>query len=298
MSLLTRQDAAAPPENPFKLYHYDPTVAGGVIVALLFLGTTLLHFWQLIRARSWYVLPLAVGGIFQIVGYSARAKSGTESPYWTLGPYIMQALLLLVAPALYAATIYMQLGRIIRLVHGESRVRIPQKWMTKIFVIGDLLSFVLQGGGGGYQAAGSLEALQVGAKVIIVGLFVQLIFFGFFIVIAIKFDISISKVPTAQAQTHTLWKRHMWALYIGSLLVMVRSVFRAVEYLQGFDGYLLSHEAYLYIFDAALMLLVMALFNYVHPSEVATLLVSTEGEWSMGTLPKYYYGQRVGSTSA
>jgi RTA1 like protein len=59
----------------------------------------------------------------------------------------MQALLLLVAPALYAATIYMQLGRIIRLVQGESRVRIPQKWMTKIFVIGDLLSFVLQGGG-------------------------------------------------------------------------------------------------------------------------------------------------------
>jgi SNF family Na+-dependent transporter len=152
--------------------------------------------------------------------------------------------------------------------------------------------------GGGYQAAGSLEALQVGAKIIIVGLFVQLIFFGFFIVIAIKFDISISKVPTAQAQTHTLWKRHMWALYIGSLLVMVRSVFRAVEYLQGFDGYLLSHEAYLYIFDAVLMLLVMALFNFVHPSEVAALLASSEGEWTMGTLPKYYYGQRIGSTSA
>jgi SNF family Na+-dependent transporter len=152
--------------------------------------------------------------------------------------------------------------------------------------------------GGGYQAAGSLEALHAGAKVIIAGLFVQLLFFGFFIVIAIKFDISISKAPTAQAQTYTLWKRHMWALYIGSLLVMVRSIFRAVEYLQGFDGYLLSYEAYLYIFDAVLMLLVMALFNHVHPSEVASLLASNEGEWTMGTLPKYYYGQRIGSSAA
>lgn len=35
--------------------------------------------------------------------------------------------------------------------------------------------------GGGYQAAGSLEALNNGAKVIIAGLFVQPICFGFFL---------------------------------------------------------------------------------------------------------------------
>jgi hypothetical protein len=60
---------------------------------------------------------------------------------------------------------------------------------------------------------------------------------------------------------------------------MVRSVFRAIEYLQGFDGYLLSHEAYLYGFDAVLMFLVMVLFNYIHPSEVADLLVREDREW-------------------
>lgn len=64
----------------------------------------------------------------------------------------------------------------------------------------------------------------------------------------------------------------MRALYITSVLIMIRSVFRAVEYLQGFDGYLLSHEAYLYIFDAALMLIVMLIFNYIPPSEVTALL--------------------------
>jgi len=83
------------------------------------------------------------------MGYAARAKSGSESPDWTLGPYIIQSLLLLVAPALFAATIYMQLGRIIILVQGESRALVRKKWLTKIFVTGDVLSFMLQGGGMG-----------------------------------------------------------------------------------------------------------------------------------------------------
>lgn len=83
----------------------------------------------------------------QVIGYAARAKSGDESPDWTLGPYIIQAILLLVAPALYAATIYMELGRIITVIGGEGHVLIRKEWMTKLFVTGDILSFVLQGGG-------------------------------------------------------------------------------------------------------------------------------------------------------
>lgn len=83
----------------------------------------------------------------EIIGYAGRAKSGNESPDWTLGPYIIQAILLLVAPALFAATIYMELGRIITVVDGESRVMIRKEWMTKLFVTGDVLSFFLQGGG-------------------------------------------------------------------------------------------------------------------------------------------------------
>lgn len=85
--------------------------------------------------------------LVQVIGYAARAKSGNESPNWTLGPYIIQSILLLVAPALYAATIYMELGRIVLMIDGEGRVLISKKWMTKIFVTGDVLSFILQAGG-------------------------------------------------------------------------------------------------------------------------------------------------------
>jgi SNF family Na+-dependent transporter len=148
--------------------------------------------------------------------------------------------------------------------------------------------------GGGYQASGTLDALDTGSKVIIGGLFVQLIFFGIFIVIAVTFDLSVRKTPTPQAEKHPVWQRHMWALYIGSALIMVRSVFRAIEYLQGFNGYLLSHEAYLYIFDAVLMLLAMALFNHVHPSEVVALIAQDEREYKMDALAQHHH-QRLHS---
>lgn len=59
----------------------------------------------------------------------------------------MQTLLLLVSPALFAASIYMILGRIIALVEGGKHSLVRLTWLTKIFVAGDIFSFTLQAGG-------------------------------------------------------------------------------------------------------------------------------------------------------
>jgi tellurite resistance protein TehA-like permease len=135
--------------------------------------------------------------------------------------------------------------------------------------------------GGGIQAAGTLEALHTGEKLIIAGLFCQLFFFAFFIVVAGIFHYRLVNNKPLQKRLnsptyisspgslHDLpWKRHLYNLYLTSGLIMIRSIFRVIEYLQGNAGYLLSHEVFLYVFDAILMLAVMVLFNWVHPSEV------------------------------
>ena len=88
----------------------------------------------------------------EAVGYIGRAMSASQSPDWTLGPYIMQSTLLLIAPALFAASIYMELGRIISLVKAEKLAIIRVNWMTKVFVAGDVLSFLM-------QASGELQCL-------------------------------------------------------------------------------------------------------------------------------------------
>ena len=41
----------------------------------------------------------------------------------------------------------MMLGRIILVTDGEHHSIIPKKWLTKIFVCGDVVSFLMQGAG-------------------------------------------------------------------------------------------------------------------------------------------------------
>lgn len=114
--------------------------------------------------------------------------------------------------------------------------------------------------------------------------------------VAVKFHLSISRVPTIRLPNELPWKKHMSVLYIASIFIMVRSIFRVVEYLQGFDGYLLHHEAYLYIFDALLMFLVMVLLNVVHPSELAASMkhkTATDHEYNLRVFAERH--QRLGS---
>lgn len=64
----------------------------------------------------------------------------------------------------------------------------------------------------------------------------------------------------------------MCALYGTSTIIWFRSVFRLIEFAQGNEGYFLSMEVWLYVFDAVLMFVVMVWFAAVHPSEVYALL--------------------------
>ncbi|RAL14297.1 RTA1 domain-containing protein [Aspergillus homomorphus CBS 101889] len=257
----------------FAFYRYNPSMAGAVIFTILFTITTVWHVVQLCRTQTWFFIPFTVGGIFEIIGYIGRGLSSHESPNWTLGPYLIQTLFLLLAPALLAASIYMLLGRIILILGAESHAILKKKWLTKIFVTGDVLSFLLQGAGGGIQASGSLSGMQNGERIIVVGLFVQIFFFGFFIVTAGAFDRKLKKYPIPRCRDPSIpWRKHLNILYITSFLIMVRSVFRLVEYLQGNNGYLLHHEVFLYVLDAVLIFLAMIVFNLFHPSEISHLL--------------------------
>ncbi|KAL4761375.1 RTA1 domain-containing protein [Aspergillus foveolatus] len=260
-------------EAVFAFYRYDPSMGAAVLFTLLFIGTTGYHIFQMFKSRTWFFVPFVIGGIFEIIGYIGRAMSSKQTPNWTLGPYIVQTLFLLLAPALLAASVYMFLGRIILMLQAESHALLRRKWLTKIFVTGDVLSFLLQGAGGGIQSSGNLENMKTGEHIIVVGLFVQIFFFGFFILTASHFYWKIKKYPIPRSCTPDIpWSKHLHVLYLASFLIMVRSIFRLAEYLQGNNGYLLHHEIFLYVFDALLMLITMVVFNIVHPQEVGRLL--------------------------
>lgn len=123
--------------------------------------------------------------------------------------------------------------------------------------------------GSGMLASGNGSHTSLGQNIILGGLFIQIIAFGFFICVALLFNRRMRKSPTyTSTQPDMPWQKHMNVLYFASLLIMVRSVVRVIEYIQGNDGYILSHEAFLFVFDGTLMFIAIAVFNVVHPSQM------------------------------
>jgi hypothetical protein len=119
------------------------------------------------------------------------------------------------------------------------------------------------------MASGTVEALHNGERIVIVGLVIQLVFFSLFAVTAAMFHARFSGTLSTKAMASGIpWQRYLVILYIAAGLIMVRSLFRLIEYAQGNGGYLISHEAYLYIFDSVLMFLTMVLFAWEHPSQL------------------------------
>ncbi|KAI7771455.1 hypothetical protein LZL87_010895 [Fusarium oxysporum] len=243
----------------FKLYRYDPSLPAAVVSTVVFAVLSVLHTWRLIRVRAYYFTPFVIGGFFETIGYAGRIWSHFDK--LSVGGFVLQAIPILVAPALFAASIYMILGRLIRTVGAAHLSLVPVKWVTRIFVTGDVIAFSLQAGGGGIQSAGTLDLYNLGEKIIIAGLFVQIVVFGFFVITSILFHTRLLKCPTPESLRGDVpWARYLYVLYATSFLILVRSIFRVVEYLQGNKGYLISHEVYLYVFDAILMALVMLIF--------------------------------------
>lgn len=182
-------------------------------------------------------------------------------------PYAIQNTFILLAPAMFAASIYMALGRIIRSVKGEDYSIIRVNWLTKTFVLGDVFSFMVQGSAAGLMVTGS--NVRLGEDIIVAGLFIQIMMFGLFVVTAIIFHVRFQRYNTTEAHSEQVpWKQSLNMLYTVSALIMVRSIFRVAEFVTGQGGYPLTHEWTLYVFDSLLMFIVMFIFLVWYPSRL------------------------------
>jgi hypothetical protein len=158
----------------------------------------------------------------------------------------------------------MTLGRIICSVHAEHHSLFRIKYLTKIFVMGDVVSFLVQGSASGLMATGNNAAM--GSNIVIAGLAIQVIMFVLFIVTSITFELRMRRSPTTGAFDERIdWMSRLRTLYAVSALILIRSIFRVVEYAAGNDGYPLTHEWMLYVFDSVLMITSMLIWGIWHP---------------------------------
>ncbi|EXK78735.1 hypothetical protein FOQG_16608 [Fusarium oxysporum f. sp. raphani 54005] len=262
-----------PYKGDFYLWSYVPSIPAAVTFIIVFLVLSIAHTWKMIQNRLWFCIPFVVGGYLEVIGFIGRAMANKATDQ--LGPYIIQSIFLLIPPSLFAASIYMTLGRIMRGLgpKAESCSIIRVKWLTTLFVVGDVFSFLVQSSGAGMMAAG--DDPKLGENIVIGGLVIQILFFGLFVAAAVIFHLryrNIGKgwraIATSNAENVFEWERMLMMLYATSALILIRCFFRIIEYVMGSDAYPLKNEWTLYIFDSLLMAITMVIFYIWYPSRV------------------------------
>jgi hypothetical protein len=120
-----------------------------------------------------------------------------------------------VALALLAASVYMLLGRIIRVVKAEHHAIIRIGWLTKIFVFGAVIL--------SQQMEGSYTR---GSKIITIVMTVQMIFFDLLLITVPLSYFRTNRGPTKRIRSPEIhWGRHMRVLYAVSVIIPVRCAY-------------------------------------------------------------------------
>ncbi|CAI7639617.1 unnamed protein product [Penicillium viridicatum] len=245
-------------------YPYTPSATAGYAFMGMFGVATIFHLVLMFPFRAAYFIPLVLGGVCETFGYYGRAWSHEDRR--EISSWALQEMLILSAPPLLAATVYMVLGRIIRSFDAEHLVRMSPKSITVIFVLNDVLTFCTQLGGAGVQVTGDENIMAIGKKVVLAGLIFSLAVFCFFIWIAASLHRRLLRNPTnILAMNNLNWQRYMLAIYAACFALMLRNLIRTIQFGASKDSALNQKEVYIYVFDGFLMFFSMVVLGVYHP---------------------------------
>ncbi|KAG9495255.1 hypothetical protein J7337_013490 [Fusarium musae] len=167
----------------------------------------------------------------------------------------------------------MIVARLVHFVIPHRRVAgISAQWLAKIFVIFDVMCFIIQAAGGGMLASNNADTSKLGQHIYMAGIGIQLGCVVVFLVIHGLFyrELSLNARIGKQENRSPWLKPFCWVVYIVLILIVVRVIFRLVEFGGGANSnnVVLRHEEFQLYLDALPMLIALVLLNVVHPGQV------------------------------
>jgi hypothetical protein len=224
------------------VWMYNPSFAlaiiGAIVYGLLFIAMTYQTFF---KYKAWYFTVVVIGAAVEVAGYILRsysaknrtilvhAQKSHEQLHYRLTmlqvPFVLTLTFTVLAPVFVAAGNYLLISRLIRAVLPPSRHRIlgiPGKRLTPIFVICDIVSFIIQGNGSAIASSDNWqgEKEKIGRYVLIGGLAFQLVAFGLFLCVFRRFHVLANRMAAPQAPKG--WRQVTLSVYVSSVLIMVR----------------------------------------------------------------------------
>ncbi|WWC69309.1 uncharacterized protein I206_103247 [Kwoniella pini CBS 10737] len=270
------------------IYSYIPSLTLGIIGVLTF---TIIVSFQLFyiffnknknknkNKTKWFHILLLIGSFMEIGGYSARLSSH-KRPF-VISSFVAQYFLIVVAPVLFSAAIYLSLSLAIRGYKGSEKLLIisPKKVLI-FFVTADVITTIIQVVGA--ALIGSSESAKVRGNsskvtpqqannISLAGLSIQCFSFTIFLCILI-FSIYKSyylKNYLIQIQIKNIKQLRLFLniILITSLLILIRTTFRLSEIGQGFFGFASTHEFLFGILEYLPVILTLFIWSLLPPSK-------------------------------
>ncbi|KAK5446398.1 hypothetical protein LTS15_009737 [Exophiala xenobiotica] len=283
----TRRDTPSPDEvDP---YSYNPSLALSIIFTAIYFILSVWHMYlSLVYARKQpirhkYTICLFVAAVMSLVGWGMRILSIEYRHSWPMSIiwYACSQSCVVIAPVFVCASLYLLLTRLIRFnLPAEDKVpgcgggggRCPQvflglspKWLGYLFLISDFTSFNTQGGGSSIAGAGGWKGTlrTIGIDVILVGLALQVVTFTGFLAVLAMFQSRVNSMKDVSLQSGA--KKVILGVWIASILVQIRTVFRLAEFAMGDHGYLMTNEWCVYVFEGGPMVIATVILALYHP---------------------------------
>ncbi|CAG7978594.1 unnamed protein product [Penicillium nalgiovense] len=248
---------------------YQPNMAGNIFYLALFAIILIGQIGTGIVFRSWsFTVPMVAGLILEIIGYLGRILLH-DNPF-SFNDFLMYLICLTIAPAFFAAGIYLCLGRIIT-VYGEEFSRLKPRTYTYLFVTCDLISLTLQAAGGAITSIADEQSLHdTGVNIMIAGLVFQVASLVVFSILAIEYGVRVLRGRRLHSPTQkrpASWMRRSFLLGLTTAVstILIRSSFRVAELQGGFDSKLANDETALMILEGAMVSIACICLTGLHP---------------------------------
>lgn len=103
-----------------------------------------------------------------------------------------------------------------------------------------------------------------GTHIMVAGIIFQLASITVFVFCAVDFMARVVRRRLLQKLTGSVLPL-LAATVLAVLVIYARSIYRTIELLQGWSGYLITHERYFIALDGSMMIIAVGVYNFMHP---------------------------------
>ncbi|UKZ77026.1 hypothetical protein TrVFT333_004742 [Trichoderma virens FT-333] len=273
-------------------YNAIPAFIPAVVVTILFGVFTLIHLAEAIIFKKGYAWVLIMAGSWETIAFIFHSIGAHDQQNVTFATVWL--ILFLLAPLWINAFVYMTFARMVHVYIPDRKVWIVKaSQISKLFVLADILSFIVQAAGGVLVSPGvSPSTQEIGMHIYEGGIGLQELFILCFIGLMIAFHLRINKLnkelpllpeevnlnpANGEHRRETEKPRGaltlLIALYAVLAFITMRIIFRLVEFLGGRDpdsNPIPYHEYYFYSLDAFPMLAALLILAVIHPGRFLT----------------------------